>query len=121
MNNKEQGFTLIELLVVVAIIGVLAGIAIPSYGVYRVLAHDAAAHSDLRNFVTAQEAYFVDYSHYASSSAINGFNPTTGVSLQVSGSTTDFEAETKHEKGENFFNFNTAEGNRITISAASSF
>lgn len=63
MKRRESGFTLIELLIVIAIIGVLAVIAIPSYQMYKVLAHDAAAHSDLRNFITAQEAYYVDYSH----------------------------------------------------------
>ncbi len=63
--NNEKGFTLIELLVVIAIIGILAAIAIPQFAEYKTRAFNSRAQSDLRNGLTAEEAYFVDNEAYA--------------------------------------------------------
>ena len=65
-KKGEKGFTLIELMIVIAIIGILAAIAIPQFSAYRTRSFNAAANADLRNAATAQEAYFVDNSTYAS-------------------------------------------------------
>jgi len=57
---RQAGFTLIELMIVVAIIGILAAIAIPQFSAYRQQAFNAAAESNLRNMITAEETYFID-------------------------------------------------------------
>ncbi len=88
MNRK--GFTLIELLIVVVIIGILAAIAIPKFANTKQKAIVASMKSDLRNLVTAQEAFFSDNNDYAGSTTsgaqVNGlagagkvsFVPSTG-------------------------------------------
>jgi type IV pilus assembly protein PilA len=64
MKNRK-GFTLIELLIVVVIIGILAAIAIPKFANTKEKALVASMKSDLRNLVTAQEAFFSDNQDYA--------------------------------------------------------
>src|SRR2546425_12989156 len=64
MNRK--GFTLIELLIVVVIIGILAAIAIPKFANTTEKSYLASMKSDLRNLVTAEEAYFADSVKYSS-------------------------------------------------------
>src|SRR2546430_6880799 len=63
MNRK--GFTLIELLIVVVIIGILAAIAIPKFANTKGKAYIASMKSDLRNLVTAEEAFFADSVKYS--------------------------------------------------------
>jgi prepilin-type N-terminal cleavage/methylation domain-containing protein len=62
---NRKGFTLIELLIVVVIIGLLASIAIPKFSATKDKARMASVRSDIRNTMTAQEAYFADYNTFA--------------------------------------------------------
>jgi prepilin-type N-terminal cleavage/methylation domain-containing protein len=66
MMQSRKGFTLIELLIVVVIIGILAAIAIPKFANTKEKAYIAAMKTDLRNLVTAQEAFFADNNTYSS-------------------------------------------------------
>src|SRR5437763_17145768 len=67
MNRK--GFTLIELLIVVVIIGIVAAIAIPKFANTKAKAYIASMKSDIRNLVTAEEAYFADSVKYSATTA----------------------------------------------------
>ena len=88
MLKIRKGFTLIELLIVVVIIGILAAIAIPKFANTKSKAYITAMKSDLRNLVTAEEAYFSDSSKYLTTTAASDtttnpdfhFNNSTGVS-----------------------------------------
>ena len=80
MLTNKKGFTLIELLIVVVIIGILAAIAIPKFSNTKEKAYVAAMKADLRNLVTAQEAYFADNAQYTTALGTTEYRTSTGVS-----------------------------------------
>jgi prepilin-type N-terminal cleavage/methylation domain-containing protein len=69
MTNRK-GFTLIELLIVVVIIGILAAIAIPKFSTTKDKAKLASVKTDIRNYMTGQEAYFSDNATYGAAAAL---------------------------------------------------
>jgi prepilin-type N-terminal cleavage/methylation domain-containing protein len=79
MRSLRKGFTLIELLIVVVIIGILAAIAIPKFANTKGKAYVTAMKSDLRNLVTAEEAFFADSSKYTATLGQLKFNVSSGV------------------------------------------
>ena len=67
MQQKQQGFTLIELMIVVAIIGILAAVAIPSYQDYTARAQVSEAVSLTAGYKTALAEYYQTQGAYTSS------------------------------------------------------
>ncbi len=67
MRKRQRGFTLVELMIAVAIIGILAAIAIPSYRDYIARAKRADATLALSGLAQAMERYNANNGTYCGS------------------------------------------------------
>jgi prepilin-type N-terminal cleavage/methylation domain-containing protein len=90
--KNRKGFTLIELLIVVVIIGILAAIAIPKFAATKDKAKLASVKTDIRNIMTAEEAYFSDYATYTATVPTTLFTPSSGNTYGGSASTSSWTA-----------------------------
>jgi type IV pilus assembly protein PilA len=65
-RERSRGFTLVELMIVVAIIGILASVAIPSFLNYQLTSKRAEAFANLSSLAKAQKAYFAEFNTFVS-------------------------------------------------------
>jgi len=62
--KKQKGFTLLELLVVMAIMALLAGLGLRTFGSVQQKSRDGRRKQDLQSISKALEIYYNDFKHY---------------------------------------------------------
>jgi type IV pilus assembly protein PilE len=102
----QRGFTLVELMVVVAIVGILASIALPSYRQYIVRGSRVAAQAELLQLANVQEKIFLNSNSYAFGS--------TGVTAAYTGTNSGGLGRTSGQTNDGRYNFSL-----VTLSTSS--
>jgi len=75
-SYRQRGFSLTELMIVVAIIGVLASLAIPSFMKFQARSKQSEAKTNLVAIHTSEIAYFAEHNNYIDDFNAMGFGIT---------------------------------------------
>lgn len=76
-KQKQLAFTLVELMITIAIVGILAAVAVPSYTRYTAESFRADVLGEIAVVAAAEDAHFADFSEYTTSMQLLGYSDTT--------------------------------------------
>jgi len=110
-NTRSRGFTLIELMIVVAIIGILASVAIPSFINYQLTAKRAEAFANLGALSKAQKSYYAEFNTFVGvlSEPLGGTGvPPNSVKRDSTSINAAFAAVGWLPEGDVFFDYDTS-------------
>lgn len=68
--RKQHGFTLIELVITVAVVGILAAIALPSYQQYVIRSKRSAAQAQMMDIANREQQFLLANRSYADKAAL---------------------------------------------------
>ena len=88
-RSNKKGFTLIEMMITVAIVGILAAVALPSYRRYVIRAARVAAQAEMLELASLQEKIFLNSNSYAFSVTANYNGNSAGGLGRTSGASKD--------------------------------
>ncbi|HZR83212.1 MAG TPA: prepilin-type N-terminal cleavage/methylation domain-containing protein [Candidatus Binatia bacterium] len=110
--RRHGGFTVVELLVVVAIVGILAAVAIPTFSSYKAEGYNAHSLAGLNSLAKAEEAYFATHGRYTSQMAeLPPYYPPANVVLSiVSADNFAFAATGSHPQGDKTYRWDSSAG-----------